>query len=93
MLKRKQNFELDEYEQELSDSLDRDEWKSVDNLEEIIILSKQAAQNYFKKDKRITIRINSVDLMHLKIKAALEGLPYQTLVASVLHKYASGHPD
>lgn len=44
----------------------------------------------FKKDKRINIRISSKDLEAIQIKALEEGLPYQTLIASVLHKYVNG---
>ena len=44
----------------------------------------------FKKDRRINIRISSRDLDALQKKALVEGIPYQTLIASVLHKYAAG---
>jgi len=49
-----------------------------------------AAEETFKKDKRINIRISSRDLASLKRRALEEGIPYQTLVSSVLHKYVSG---
>ena len=47
--------------------------------------------SYLQKDARINIRISSSDLKRIKQKAAYEGLPYQTLIASVLHKYSAGH--
>ncbi len=47
-MNKKPVFKLDEYEQELSDSFDRGEWKSVDNLEDEKIKAQQAAANYFK---------------------------------------------
>lgn len=50
----------------------------------------QAAQATFKKDQRLNIRISSRDLKHLKARALEEGIPYQTLAASLLHKYVSG---
>lgn len=50
----------------------------------------QAAEQTFKKDKRINIRISSRDLEALQRRALEEGLPYQSLVSSVLHKYVSG---
>lgn len=50
----------------------------------------QAATNTFKKDKRINIRISSRDLDAIQRRAIREGIPYQTLVSSVLHKYISG---
>ena len=49
-----------------------------------------AAEETFKKDKRINIRISSRDLESLRRRALEEGIPYQTLVSSILHKYVSG---
>jgi predicted DNA binding CopG/RHH family protein len=48
------------------------------------------AEETFKKDKRINIRISSRDLESLQRRALEEGIPYQTLVSSILHKYVSG---
>ena len=50
----------------------------------------QAADATFKKDKRINIRLSNRDLAALQRRALEEGMPYQTLVSSVLHKYVSG---
>ena len=50
----------------------------------------QAARRYLRKDARINIRLSTADLDMLKRRAAEEGLPYQTLVSSVLHKFVSG---
>ena len=94
MTKRKQPiFDLSEDEKELSDSFDRGEWKSVKNVKKHIVKAKTAATNYLRKNARVNIRISSTDLEQIKQKAAFEGLPYQTLIASVLHKYAAGHLD
>lgn len=49
-----------------------------------------AASNTFKKDKRINIRISNRDLLTAQSKASEEGIPYQTLVSSIIHKYISG---
>ena len=57
------------------------------------MLAKRAAINYMKKEARINIRISVADLEQIKQKAAYEGLAYQTLTASILHKYASGYLD
>jgi predicted DNA binding CopG/RHH family protein len=89
--KNKPIFNLDEEEKKISDSFDLGEWESVDNLGEEITKSQEAASFYFQKDARINIRISSSDLDRLKQIAAYEGLPYQTLIASVLHKYSAGH--
>ena len=48
------------------------------------------AEAMFKKDARINIRLSSKDLRGLQKKALAEGIPYQTLVASILHKYVEG---
>ncbi len=49
-----------------------------------------AARRFVRKDARINIRLSSADLEMLKRRAVEEGLPYQSLIASVLHKYVSG---
>ncbi len=82
---------LDKEEQDLLDSVERGEWKTVSNLEEETDLAKKASSNYLRKDARVNIRISSSDLTLLKQKAAYKGLPYQTFIASVLHEYAAGH--
>ncbi|SRR5579883_1499435 len=82
---------LEKEEEELLKSVERGEWKTVDNAEEEAAFAKEAAANSLRKDERITLRISSVDLDRLKQKAAYKGLPYQTFIASVLHEYAAGH--
>lgn len=85
------NQELDDEEKNLLESFERGEWKSVSNLEEAKAFAQEAAANYFCKDARINIRLSRNDLSRIKQRAAYEGLPYQTLIASLLHKYAAGH--
>ena len=51
---------------------------------------RMAARATAIKDKRVNIRLSSVDLLDIQAKALAEGMPYQTLIASVLHKYVSG---
>jgi predicted DNA binding CopG/RHH family protein len=77
-------------EKELMKSIDNNEWKSVANLEEMKNQIKAAAQNTLLKDQRMNIRIAKRDLEGLKTRALEEGLPYQTLVSSILHKYVTG---
>lgn len=89
--KKKPVFDLDAEEQALSDSFDRGEWKSVKNLKAETTKARLTAAHYLTKGARINIRISAVDLEHIKQKAAYEGLPYQTLIASILHKFAAGH--
>lgn len=58
--------------------------------EEMRIKLIQAAKNAVKKTERMNIRMSKSDMEHLRITAAREGLPYQTLVANILHKYTAG---
>jgi predicted DNA binding CopG/RHH family protein len=49
-----------------------------------------AARQTFKKDKRVNIRMSQKDLELLQERALREGIPYQTLMSSVLHKFVNG---
>tara|TARA_R110002074_G_scaffold152936_1_gene307532 strand:- start:100306 stop:100581 length:276 start_codon:yes stop_codon:yes gene_type:complete len=82
-------IKLNKEEKEILDSYENDEWVSV-STELGIAKYKAAAKNTFKKDKRVNIRISKTDLDLLQEKALIEGLPYQTLMSSVLHKYVTG---
>ncbi len=84
-------IKLDKEEKELLESLEEGEWQSVGNLEAETQIAKRTAENFLRKDERITLRISSSDLSQVKQKAAYKGLPYQTFIASVLHEYAAGH--
>ena len=84
------DYELDQEEQNLLQSLENNEWESVENLQDEIKVHQDIAKNTLKKDKRINIRLSSNDLEALKTNAVELGLPYQTLVSSILHQYASG---
>ena len=80
---------LQREERELLKSVERGEWRSAASK----AASKryvQAARQTLKKDRRVNIRISQVDLKDLQIRAFEEGLPYQTLISSVLHKYVTG---
>ncbi|MDT4290817.1 hypothetical protein RO575_14725 [Methylomonas sp. MO1] len=83
------NLKLDQDEQAFLSAFEADEFESVLTDERKADLA-TAAEATFKKDKRINIRISARDLAALQRRALQEGLPYQTLVASVLHKYVSG---
>lgn len=85
------NIALDNDESEIENSIDFEKAERVDNAKERIAIFKAAATNHLRKDKQINIRITSNDLLRLKEAAADEGMPYQTLIASILHKYALGH--
>ena len=83
-------YKLDKEEQRLLDSVENGEWASVDNLQQEIKKHQEIAKNTLKKDKRINIRLSSFDLEALKTNAVEMGMPYQTLVSSILHQYISG---
>ena len=80
---------LNQEEKEILKSYDDDEWVSVANPADMARY-KLAAKNTFKKDKRVNIRMSEMDLELLQERALIEGLPYQTLMSSVLHKYVTG---
>jgi predicted DNA binding CopG/RHH family protein len=80
---------LDVDEQELLDSVERGEWKSVGDKRERARYSRYAKAT-FRKDRRLNIRLSSKDLEAIQERALAEGLPYQTLISSLLHKYAAG---
>ncbi len=80
---------LSKEEKEILESYENDEWVSVLNPSDIEKY-KAAAKNTFKKDKRVNIRMTEMDFELLQERALIEGLPYQTLMSSVLHKYVTG---
>ena len=80
---------LDVYEEEILGAYEAGKLKSVVTLSELAKF-KAAARSTAVKDKRVNIRLSSVDLSDIQIKALEEGVPYQTLIASVLHKYVTG---
>ena len=80
---------IDRYEEEVLTSYDSGSLKSVASKAELARL-KAAARATAKKDKRVNIRLSSGDLQDIQAKALQEGMPYQTLIASILHKYVTG---
>ncbi len=85
-----QKTKLDKEEQEILDSFERGEWRPVANRSREIARHVRYARNTLAKDKRVNIRISSKDLEEIQALAVEDGLPYQTLMASVLHRYVSG---
>ncbi len=81
----------DEEELEILRAWDAGLLKPVDGMAEQLKGHRAAAQATFRKDKRLNIRISSRDLKGLQARALQEGIPYQTLAASLLHKYVSGY--
>jgi predicted DNA binding CopG/RHH family protein len=80
---------IDAYEQEVLDAFEKRKLKSVATKAELAQL-KAAARATGLKDRRVNIRLSSGDLSDIQVRALEEGIPYQTLITSVLHKYVTG---
>ncbi len=80
---------IDPYEEEVLSAYERGELKSVATKSELAKF-KAAARATAIKDRRVNIRLSSGDLSDIQVRALQEGVPYQTLIASVLHKYVTG---
>ena len=81
---------LDAEELEILEAFDAGSLTHVADMKAEFKRHREAAAATFAKDSRINIRISSKDLRALQKRALGEGLPYQTLIASVLHKYVEG---
>jgi predicted DNA binding CopG/RHH family protein len=81
---------IDQEEKDLMESIERDEWQPVKNLDQERKKAIDAARNTLKKDKRINLRLSQKDYHQIQIKAIEEGIPYQTLISSIVHKYLNG---
>ncbi len=83
-------LKLEEEEKKILESFERDEWEPVPDLDKEVKRHQIYARNTLKKDKRINIRISSKDLEELQLFAVEDGIPYQTLISSILHRFLSG---
>ncbi len=81
---------MDPEEQAILVSYDSGEWQPVENRDAEIKRYRDYARTTLKKDKLVNIRISHADLEALQQKAIEEGIPYQTLIANILHKYLNG---
>jgi predicted DNA binding CopG/RHH family protein len=80
---------IDDDELEILNAYEKGQLKSVATKAELAKF-KAAARATAIKDRRVNIRLSSGDLSDIQVKALEEGVPYQTLIASVLHKYVTG---
>lgn len=78
------------FEHDIRASFEKGEWQPVKNQKKENMRYRELAAETLRKSRRVNIRITAMDLEGLQARAAEEGLPYQTLMASVLHKYISG---
>ncbi|KHE93334.1 MAG: hypothetical protein SCABRO_00872 [Candidatus Scalindua brodae] len=84
------NLKLDKEEKALLESVEKGEWVSIKNKNREISKYIEMAKSSFKKDRRINLRMSSRDVIALQTKALEEGIPYQTLMSSILHKFVTG---
>ena len=80
----------DKFENEIIEAYEKGELISTAPSKAELEKFRSAAQLTFVKDRRVNIRLSSPDLMDIQTRALEEGIPYQTLIASVLHKFVSG---
>lgn len=83
-------IKLEKGEKNVLESFERGEWQSVKNLKKEIEKHRKYAQAALKKNKRINIRISEKDLEELQTIAIEDGIPYQTLISSILHRFVNG---
>lgn len=83
------DYKLSKEEEDILRDFDEGKLIPIADFSEQKKLYEKYARNFLKKNKNINLRISERDLSKLKAKAIEEGMPYQTLAASILHKYAS----
>ena len=81
-------FELDEEEKQLLEEIERGEWKPVKDFAKAKREAIEIAKNTLNKTRNINIRLSEKDVQKLKARAVREGIPYQTLASSILHRFA-----
>lgn len=81
---------LDKEEQDILDAFECGEFKTSAFAADEMNVAQEAARNTFNKSKRVNLRLTEQDFERAHIKALKEGLPYQTLLASIIHKYLTG---
>lgn len=87
---KKNNIQFDEEELQILQDFELGELESIKDFRDEKLKLEQAADSTLQKDKRINIRISSRDLEKIQSRAAKEGMPYQTYIASTLHKVVAG---
>ena len=86
-------YKMDKEEREILDAIESGKWELVRPKKSELTHYAKIAKDTLKKSERMNIRISKADLNKIKARAAEEGIPYQTLVASIIHKYVSGRQD
>ena len=84
------NRGMDAEEQDILDRFERGELRPSHHAADEIAAAREAARNTFNKTRRVNLRVTERDFMLAHSRAREEGIPYQTLLSSVIHKYLSG---
>ncbi len=84
------NYHLDAEEREILEHFERGDLRQADNSEAEIEVARQAAKQTFNKSRRVNLRVTERDFNLAHDRAREEGIPYQTLLSSVIHKFLSG---
>jgi predicted DNA binding CopG/RHH family protein len=83
-------MKLTKEEKDILESVERGEWRRIPDFDKEAKRYQEYARATLRKDKRVNIRMAERDIVRFQKKAIEEGLPYQTLISSVLHKYING---
>ncbi len=83
-------MKLTKDEADLLKSVENDNWESIPDFPRQSARYREAARATLRKSKRVNIRITERDLVRLQKAAMHEGLPYQTMISSILHKFING---
>ncbi|HBB18244.1 MAG: antitoxin [Syntrophus sp. RIFOXYC2_FULL_54_9] len=83
-------MKLTKEEKDILESVERGEWRRIPDFDREAKRYQEYARATLRKDKRVNIRMAERDIGRFQKKAIEEGLPYQTLISSVLHKYING---
>jgi len=89
----KKQLQFDQDELQILQDFERGEFRSIRNFQSEKLELEKAARSTLRKDKRINIRISARDLERIQMRAAREGVPYQTYISSSLHKLVAGRLD
>ena len=81
---------LNAEEREILEQFERDELPRASGADREMTIAPEAARNTFKKTRRVNLRVTERDFNRAHARAREEGIPYQTLLSSVIHKYLSG---
>lgn len=84
-------YELDKDEAEILNDFSKEKFVSVKSARLLLNQYRKYAEESLKKSKNINIRVPEKDLLKIKSIAAEKGIPYQTLLASVIHQYSAGN--